>query len=137
MLLSTNSFQSALNRNEIQNAFFCYTPPHRWIICFLGCTATADCPPFAPLPFKVKQTQLLTAREKKLVFSHFGSFFLFHPMHSWERSFLFGHPNSGQAHTIQCCIHIPPFSLPRSHMPVFQGVPNYMHAFSLLNEHIW
>lgn len=111
MLLPTNSFQSTLNRNAIQSAFLHYTPPPCWIICFLGCVAAAG-PPLAPLPFKVKQTQLLLShREKKLVFSHLGSFFLFQPMHSWGRSFPFGHPNSGQAHAAQCCIHTPPFSL--------------------------
>lgn len=72
--------------------------------------AAADSPPIAPLPFKVKQTLHSASphshREKKLVFSHFSSFLLFHPMHPWERGFFFGHPNSGQVHAVQCCIHL-------------------------------
>lgn len=125
MLLPTNSFQSAVNKNEIQSAFLSYTPPPCWIICFLGCVAAAG-PPLSPLPFKVKQTQLLlTATERRnFVFSHLDSFFLFHPMHPWERSFLFGHPNSGQAHAAQRCTHTPPFSLPRSlTCPFSRGSP--------------
>lgn len=77
MLLSTNSFQSALKGNEIQSAFLHYTPPC-WIICFLGCIAAADSLSIAPLPFKVKQTLHSASphshREKKLVFSHFRLF---------------------------------------------------------------
>lgn len=122
MLLSTNSFQSAPNGNEIQSAFLHYTPSC-WIICFSGCIAAAD----GPLPFKVKQTLHSASphshREKKLVFSHLGSFLLFHPMHPWERGFLFGHPNSGQGHAVQCCIHTPPFSLPALSHARFSGGP--------------
>lgn len=86
----------------------------------------ADGPPLVPLPFKVKQTLHSASphshRERKLVFSHLGSFFLFHPMLPWERSFLFGHPNSGQAHAVQCCIHTVSLPLPRSRTsPFFRG----------------
>lgn len=105
-----------------------HTPP-RWIMCFLGFVAAAG-PSLAPLPFKVKQTQLHSHREKKLVFSHLRSFFLFHPVHPWERSFPFGHPNSGQAHAAQCCIHTPPFSLPRSPTCPFSRGSPVIHTHS-------
>lgn len=134
-----NSFQSALNGNEIQSAFLYYTPPC-WIICFLGCIAAADGPPLAPLPFKVKQALHSAPPHSQREETSFLTLRLFFalPTHALTgKKFPFWAP---QLRAGTCCSALHPhtafFSAWLSHIPVFQGVPNYPNAFSLLNGKI-